>query len=259
MKNTILGSVITLVIVGLVLGNGILIAAGAGFLAGILVSEGLKKFEKKGKNSIENIQTERVEKVEQNSGVKYDSKVEEKYRQLKMSFNEFYDIALFKENADLTITQLERTKEKFERFINILNEKFDKEEISYSKFFATVEQVYKVLMENMEKIEKKFQGIGGSDYEYLVKRLESIEHLTTHTQAQIEEMSAIRYKKGMVKKELKTISEIIAVNEEVISSLDRILIETANLTTTSSSLDVSSDFARKELEELIKNARMYNI
>lgn len=134
MKNTILGSVITLVIVGLVLGNGILIAAGAGFLAGILVSEGLKKFEKKGKNSIENIQTERVEKVEQNSGVKYDSKVEEKYRQLKMSFNEFYDIALFKENADLTITQLERTKEKFERFINILNEKFDKEEISYSKF-----------------------------------------------------------------------------------------------------------------------------
>ena len=93
----------------------------------------------------------------------------------------------------------------------------------------------------------------------MVKRLESIEHLTTHTQAQIEEMSAIRYKKGMVKKELKTISEIIAVNEEVISSLDRILIETANLTTTSSSLDVSSDFARKELEELIKNARMYNI
>lgn len=259
MKNTILGSVITLVIVGLVLGNGILIAAGAGFLAGILVSEGLKKFEKKGKNSIENIQTERVEKVEQNSGVKYDSKVEEKYRHLKMSFNEFYDIALFKENADLTITQLERTKEKFERFINILNEKFDKEEISYSKFFATVEQVYKVLMENMEKIEKKFQGIGGSDYEYLVKRLESIEHLTTHTQAQIEEMSAIRYKKGMVKKELKTISEIISANEEVISSLDRILIETANLTTTSSSLDVSSDFARKELEELIKNARMYNI
>ena len=52
---------------------------------------------------------------------------------------------------------------------------------------------------------------------------------------------------------------MIAVNEEIISSLDRLLIETSNLSTTSSSLDVSSDFARKELEELIKNARMYNL
>ena len=263
MKNLIFGSMITLVIVGIVLGNGVLITAGAGFLAGIFTSDILKKFEKKGINSsIENSQNNRIERderSEEKSGVKYDNKVEEQYRHLKTALNGYYGVELFKESAGLTLTQLDRTKEKLERFITILNEKFDKEEITYSRFFATVEQVYKVLMENMEKIEKKFQGIGGSDYEYLVKRLESIEHLTTHTQAQIEEMSAIRHKKGMVKKELKSISEMIAVNEEVISSLDRILIETSNLSTTSSSLDVSSDFARKELEELIKNARQYNI
>lgn len=258
MKNSILGSVITLIIVGIIMGQIVVVAAGAGFLAGMFSESFLKRFDKTSRKSLEKTVTTETAEIEK-AGVNYDSKVEEQYKNLKKAFNSYYDIEIFRENAGITINQLERTREKFERFRNILNEKFDKEEITYSKFFATVEQVYKVIMENMAKIENKFQGIGGSDYDYLVKRLESIEKMSAHTQTQVEEMSAIRHKKGMVKKELKTISEIIAVNEEVISSLDKILIETSNLNTTSTTLDVSSDFARKELEELIKNARMYNL
>ena len=64
MKNLIFGSMITLVIVGIVLGNGMLITLGAGFLAGIFTSDILKKFEKKGVNSsIENSQNNRPKNI----------------------------------------------------------------------------------------------------------------------------------------------------------------------------------------------------
>lgn len=192
-------------------------------------------------------------------GIKFNQKFYNKAQDLKESFKDFQAINVFREEAFTSAMQLSRSTEKFDRYIEILNGKFNKEELAYSKFFLTVEQVYAAVLENLEKIDNKFKGLGGKDYVYIVQRLENLEKEPKLTQAQLEEMSAIRQKKGMVKKEMKNIREILSATEGVIVGLDRILIEVSNLNTSSSSLDVSGRFAIEELEQLIKNAGMYNL
>lgn len=233
---------------------------GIGIVLGVFLNNVFLKVENaigtKKQSTITTIQNEQT--VETGS-FKYSIKLTNKYTQLKECFNEYRDVDLFSELATTSLIQLERSLEKFERFIVILSNKFSPEELAYSKFYITVEQVYMAILENLDLIENKLKGVGGKDYYYLINRLDGFEKMPQLTKAQFEEMSSIRQKKGMVKKEVKTINEILATTENVISNLDKILMETSNLKTSSSALDVNGNHAISELEQLIKNAKMYNI
>lgn len=195
---------------------------------------------------------------ENESKIKYDSKIYDKYNELKKVFNSQCYINVFKETSQTSLIQLERASEKFDRFIEILNNKFNSGEITYSKFFLTVEKVYLVILENLDLVKNKYIGIGGKDYDYLIERLVNLEKMEKLNKAQLDEMSAIRLKKGIVKKELKEIENLLSQTEHIISNLDKILIEVSSLKTTNN-FDVDSSYSVAELERLIREAKQYSI
>lgn len=233
---------------------------GVGIILGIFLNNIFLKIENSigSRNQSSSVTSQNLQTPNTDS-FKYSIKLTNKYTQLKECFNEYRSIDLFSELATTSLIQLERSLEKFERFIVVLSNKFNPQELAYSKFYITVEQVYMAILENLDLIENKLKGVGGKDYYYLINRLDGFEKMPQLTKAQFEEMSSIRQKKGMVKKEVKAINEILATTENVISNLDKILMETSNLKTSSSTLDVKGNYAIIELEQLIKNAKMYNI
>lgn len=255
----IIGAVI-LIIIGVIVAKTIMFI-GIGFILGLTLNSLLLKIDNsllfKNKLAPETIPQMPVQETEKK--IKYNENLSNKYLELKESFNEFRHIDILSEPSTLSLMQLERSVEKFERFIEILSNKFDPEELSYSKFFITVEQVYVAILDNLDNIKNRLHGIGGKDYSYLLDRLDEFERMEKMTQSELEEKSTIRQKKGMVKQEMKKIHEILSTTESVISSLDRILLETSSLKTSSSKLDISGTHAISELEQLIKNAKLYNL
>jgi len=176
---------------------------------------------------------------------------------LKISFENFKKIETLAELAKLSLIQLERTEEKFEVFMVILKKKFSIQELAYSKFYVTVEQVYSTIIEKLIEVEEKFNSIGGKDYSYVIHRLESLEKIKNPSKLNVEEIVLIKERAKRREKELLLIEELLVKVEALIQGIERVVIETNSLKTTS---DIHLDEkVSEELEKLIIDAKLYNV
>jgi hypothetical protein len=156
-----------------------------------------------------------------------------------------YDKRIFEKDITTILEQIEMFKKKRETISDVLLQKFDINEMSYSKFDGVISDIEKVFYINIKSIINKLNAFDERDYNRIKKYGEkkfSKEFVQT--------------KMRIYDKYVSFVKDAIQDNEEIILKLDKLLLELSRFNSLEDKIEDMS--AMKEIDDLINKIRLYS-
>ncbi len=150
---------------------------------------------------------------------------------------------VFDDDILKNLNQIKRYKRKRKTIDEILLQKFTSKEITYQKFKKVLDEVEEVMYLNMRSILNKMAAFDVEEYENLQKKGFPANEVSE------EKMSIYNEYIYFVKSATKT-------NEDILLKLDKVLLEISRYNSIENG-DIKSLPAIAEMDELIKNAKLY--
>lgn len=150
---------------------------------------------------------------------------------------------VFDEDILKNLDQLKRFKRKRNTIREILLQKFSPQELTYQKFNSVLDEVENVLYLNMRSILNKIAAFDVEEYESLQKRGFPPNEVSDEKMKIYDEY--IRFVKNATR-----------TNEEILLKLDKMLFEVSRYNSIGDG-DIKAFPAMTEMDELIKNAKLY--
>ncbi len=157
-----------------------------------------------------------------------------------------YDKKTFEKDIDNILEQIERLGNKKETIQDILLQKFNSSEMSYSKFERTVLDIEGIFYMNIKSIINKLNAFDEDDYNRIRKengkRELSKEFLQT--------------KMNIYSEYILFIKNAVEDNEEILLKLDKLLLEISRFNSLEDG-EIENMSAMKEIDELINKTKLY--
>ncbi len=161
------------------------------------------------------------------------------------ALNQNYDKRIFEKDITTILEQIEMFQKKRETIKEVLLQKFDITEISYSKFDGVISDLENVFYMNIRSIINKLNAFDEKDYNRIKKDGEnkfSKEFINTKMRIYGEYVSFIR--------------KAIEDNEQIILKLDKLLLELSKFNSLEDG-KIEDMNAMKEIDELITKIKLY--
>ncbi|MFP4662087.1 MAG: hypothetical protein ACLFPF_07850 [Halanaerobiales bacterium] len=152
----------------------------------------------------------------------------------------------FKNQISTILTQIERFHKKKETIRDILLQKFNKGEMSYSKFDGAVMDVESVLYINIKSIINKLNAFDEEDYFYIKS--------SSARGSYSEEF--IKSKMEIYEEFISYINESIEDDEQILLKLDKLLLEISRFNSLEDG-EIENMSAIREIDELINNTKFF--
>lgn len=162
------------------------------------------------------------------------------------ALNQNYDKKIFEKDITTILEQIEMFQKKREVIKEVLLQKFDSTEMSYSKFDGVISDIENVFYLNIKSIINKLNAFDERDYNRIKKYEEkrfSNEFITTKMRIYNEYISFIK--------------RAIEDNERIILKLDKILLELSKFFSIENG-KIEEMSAMKEIDDLINKIKLYN-
>ena len=153
-----------------------------------------------------------------------------------------YNGDVFDENIKKNVEQIKRFSRKNNTIKDILLQKFSKDEMTYKKFSDVLKEVEKVII-NMCSILNKISAFDMQEYENIINN-------------KIDKRTIPKEKLDIYDKYIKFVNDATNINEEILLKLDKMILEISQYNTIDGG-DIKNMPAMVEMEELIKNAKLY--
>ncbi len=162
------------------------------------------------------------------------------------ALNQNYDKRIFEKDIDTILEQIEMFQKKRETIKEVLLQKFDITEMSYSKFDGVISDLENVFYLNIKSIINKLKAFDERDYNRIKNYGEkkfSDEFIQTKMRIYGEYISFVK--------------EATEDNEQIILKLDKILLELSRFSSLEEG-EIENMSTMKEIDDLINKIRLYN-
>lgn len=149
--------------------------------------------------------------------------------------------------------QLSQVSQRFTQFQSLLALKFDPEEITFSRYHAAAEQVYLSVLDHLQVIATTLNSVDAIDPRYIAARIGELAGTDAAEIRHLEERERLRAR------QIATVGELLALNEQAITELDRVRSALADTQTRKGASDVGLEAAMAELSRLADRAKKYEI
>ena len=160
--------------------------------------------------------------------------------------NHNYDKRIFEKDIDTILEQIEMFQKKRETIKEVLLQKFDITEMSYSKFDGVISDLENVFYINIKSIINKLNAFDEKDYN------------------RIKNYGEKRFSKEFIQSKLNIYNDYISFvkkaiedNEQIILKLDEILLELSRLNSLENG-EIENMSIMKEIDDLINKVKLYN-
>ncbi|MGL5677907.1 MAG: hypothetical protein ACRDDX_16025 [Cellulosilyticaceae bacterium] len=153
---------------------------------------------------------------------------------------------LFKEDLELLKEQIERLYKKKVNMEKFLNEKFNPEGMTYTKFKTVIAEIEEVFLINVKSILNKINVFDQEEYDYVIsaQKKGSLSQSFIHTKLEI-------YNTYMT-----FVKDSVEDNELILLKMDQLLLELSKLNTLDDG-ELEAMRAMQEIDELIQKAKLY--
>ncbi len=162
------------------------------------------------------------------------------------ALNQNYNKRIFEKDIDTILEQIEMFQKKRETIKEVLLQKFDITEISYSKFDGVISDIENVFYMNIRSIINKLNAFDEKDYDRIKKEGEK------------------KFSKRFIQTKMNIYDEYIAFiknaiedNEQIILKLDKILFELSKFNSLEDG-KIENIREMKEIDDFINKIRLYN-
>jgi hypothetical protein len=156
------------------------------------------------------------------------------------------------------ITQIERLRDKYQVFVELLRRKLDPGEMTFMRYLGMGEQVFLGGLDNLARISDALKGSGTNDADDIRRRIKALKSDGIDSQAQDQEEAALLARLALMDQQREKISGWLAENEAAMTALDRVMAGVAEMNTTQSAT-MKMQHAMEELEVLARRASSYGV
>lgn len=121
--------------------------------------------------------------------------------------------------------QLQKLVARFENFVEVLDEKFDRTELTYKRFRGVGNEILVVTMENVEQIVSALKNIEDIDHVSVKKQLSDLEISGKNP----EKRDVLKKRLLLRDSELRRIDQLVLQNEKAITQMDETVIEISKI------------------------------
>jgi len=162
------------------------------------------------------------------------------------ALNQNYDKRVFEKDITTILEQIEMFQKKRETIKEVLLQKFNATEMSYSKFDSTISDLENVFYLNIKSIINKLNAFDEKDYNRIKKEGEK------------------KFSKEFIHEKMRIYGEYISFvknaiedNEQIILKLDKILLELSKFNSLED-INIEDMSAMKEIDDLINKIKLYS-
>jgi hypothetical protein len=155
------------------------------------------------------------------------------------------------------ISQIERLRDKYQVFVELLRRKLDPGEMTFMRYLGMGEQVFLGGLDNLARISDALKGSGTNDTGEIRRRIKELKSDGIDSNAQDQEEAALLARLALMEQQREKISGWLAENEAAMTALDRVMAGVAEMNTTQSAT-MKMQHAMEELETLARRASSYS-
>lgn len=159
---------------------------------------------------------------------------------------------------DAGIAQIDRLRDKYEAFAELLRRKLDPDEMTFSRYLGMGEQVFLGGLDNLARISDAMKGFSTNDAKEIRNRIRELKGDGIDSHAQDQEEIALNSRLKLMEQQREKIFAWLAENEAAMTVLDRVMAGVAEMNTVQSATMKMED-SMKELEALAARARSYGV
>ncbi|MDB4330136.1 hypothetical protein N9948_00190 [bacterium] len=171
----------------------------------------------------------------------------------------------FSDNDKLVVQankQFDMVNNKFDSFKEILNKKFDPNELTYGRFYTTAEQTHGAVLDNIEKVVLGFKALKDIDLDYLEEKYDELKKIIDDKTAEKfdkEEFEAIQGRIDLREKKFYEIDEVLSKNEMAMTELNNITCKLSEIKTHEGRSKQDLEKTLSDLTNLADSARKYEV
>ncbi|MGR8935207.1 MAG: hypothetical protein ACU837_12570 [Gammaproteobacteria bacterium] len=153
------------------------------------------------------------------------------------------------------INQLQLLDSKYRNFQDILGEKLDAAEMTYSRYLAIAEQVYLAVLDNLERVYFALKSVSTVDAEKLQQRLQNLQKDSSpYAQREYETLAK---RLDLRREQLNLAETLLLENENALTEMDHITAKIAQVQISKGHADMDLQMAMDELKRLADRTADY--
>lgn len=153
------------------------------------------------------------------------------------------------------INQFQDIQEKIDNFREVLGKKLNHQEMTFSRYLGSAEQVYLSVLDNLEKTAAILESISTIDVAYIGDRLLALKKLKTPATADKEERETLLERRKLRDDKLQEVNVLLTENEQAMTEIEKATVSLVEISRSRAKVDMET--ARKQLEELASRAHQY--
>ena len=119
------------------------------------------------------------------------------------------------------VEQLDALLQKRQSLINVLQRRLDAGELTYARYLATSQQVYRSALDNLQEIALTSESISSIDETYIDRRLAELDGDDSDAESAERERATLERRREMRTTQRRKIAQLLAQNESALTALDR--------------------------------------
>jgi hypothetical protein len=160
-----------------------------------------------------------------------------------------------KGQADQALKQFNMVLKRFETMQSLLDAKFERTELTYSRYYVAGEQAFLAVLDTLEGIAGRMQSACAIDSRFYEDRLNATRRQKVVAPADDEELKTLKERMTLRSAQLDSVNTLLTFNENAITEFDRVNAAIAEVKGVKSQTSVDLDSAMRELETLAQRAR----
>lgn len=156
------------------------------------------------------------------------------------------------------VAQLRMLQEKYDNLAEILREKLNAGELTYSRYVAMAEQVFLSGLDSLKEAAMSLKSISKIDPDYAQGRLRELKKISADA-TQKDELDALNRRLSLYDEQKARVAGLLAQNEAAMTVLDRTATAIAEAKTGEGRASLDAKTAIAELEALAKRASKYAV
>lgn len=156
------------------------------------------------------------------------------------------------------VQQFSKIKVKYQNVRDLLEEKFNTNEMTFARFMGSAEQVYLGTLDNLRQVAATLKSMSSIDLSYIRQKLDDLSEKPEKNEADLTEIDALQKRLSLWEKQIGLADDLLAKNEEAMTKMEETTFAISSLNTGSSFGETDLESAMAQLQELARQAPIYN-
>lgn len=165
---------------------------------------------------------------------------------------------LRKISDDDGLKQVELFRDKYDNFVDILDQKLAPGELTYNRYLTIAEQVFLAGLDNLESSALALDSISAIDIKHIEEEIAYLESKDTVTEMEAGKLKQLEERRLLRATQIEKSNLLKHGNEHALTQLDHVTTRIANINTQQGRAQVALEDAMGELNHLIDRADDYS-